>query len=187
MEQNLLNTHILPVILMLDNSGSMDGQKNISLNLTVSEMIRNFSKDAPSNIDVYVSVITLGEKASLHTSFTASKDFTFDGVTCGGNAYFSRAVDLAISTLVYSNIMTKTALSPIIILVSDGFLNEELRNNAIAQFQRLSIGIGIELDSNALSTFASKESNVFLPQDSSDIIKFFELQQFNDFNLDNIQ
>ncbi|HEX6518908.1 MAG TPA: hypothetical protein VF070_02690 [Streptosporangiaceae bacterium] len=55
----------LPVVLLLDTSGSMYGNKINSLNDAVRKMLRTFTKEESQANEFLVSIITFGGTASL--------------------------------------------------------------------------------------------------------------------------
>ena len=62
----------LPVVLLLDVSGSMSGPKIDNLYDATNEMIKVFSDAASKEKIIDIAIITFGESVELHTPYTSS-------------------------------------------------------------------------------------------------------------------
>ena len=65
----------LPVVLLLDVSGSMSGPKIDNLYDATNEMIKVFSDAASKEKIIDIAIITFGETVKLHTPYTSVVDF----------------------------------------------------------------------------------------------------------------
>ena len=63
----------LPVVLLLDVSGSMSGSKIDNLNKSVEDMLDTFAREEKMETEILVSVITFGSQVELHVPYTASR------------------------------------------------------------------------------------------------------------------
>ena len=82
----------LPVLLLLDVSGSMSGEKIVELNKAVREMIADFKHEAQMETEIKLSIITFGgDAAELQLPFTPVSriemvDMEAEGMTPMGDA-----------------------------------------------------------------------------------------------------
>ena len=65
----------LPVVLLLDVSGSMDGDKIESLYDAVVQMVNTFVAERSKETLIKVSIITFGEKVDLQNPCTATAPY----------------------------------------------------------------------------------------------------------------
>ena len=112
---------MLPVILLLDVSGSMSYDGKIDeLNGSVREMLQSFTEEQVIQSEINVSIITFGSEVKLHTDLTPAKDVNFvdlaaDGCTCMGKAF-----NMAFEMIEDKTSIPKNAYRPVVVLVSDG-------------------------------------------------------------------
>ena len=60
----------LPVVLLLDVSYSMSGDKIDNLNKAVKDMLDTFAQEEKMETEILVSVITFGSQVNLHVPYT---------------------------------------------------------------------------------------------------------------------
>lgn len=184
----------MPVVLLLDVSGSMDGDKINNLYDATVKMIETFTDEGKKEIPYKIAIITFGASVEYHTPYTdATKDFAnnlrpfyADGMTPLGTA-LRMAKDL-----IEDKNETKTKwYRPAVVLVSDGYpndswqgsLNDFVSTGRTARCQRLSVGIGNDADFNMLRDFASEDLEkisgtdkfCFKAEHAADIVKVFKL------------
>lgn len=184
----------MPVVLLLDVSGSMDGDKINNLYAATVKMIETFAEEGKKEIPYKVAIITFGASVDYHTPYTdATKDlannlsrFYANGMTPLGTA-LRMAKDL-----IEDKQETKSKwYRPAVVLVSDGQPNDSwqsplqdfVSNGRTARCQRLSMGIGNDADYNMLEEFASNDTEkisgtnklCFKAENASDIVKVFKL------------
>ena len=70
----------LPVVLLLDVSGSMTGDKIDKLYDATNEMIKVFSEAVSKEKIIDIAIITFGEDVKLHTPYTSVVDFKSRGL-----------------------------------------------------------------------------------------------------------
>ena len=70
----------LPVLLLLDVSGSMSGNKIIELHDAVTEMINSYVELKKRERVIEVSIITFGHSVSLYTKYTPVDDLQKTGI-----------------------------------------------------------------------------------------------------------
>ena len=143
----------LPVLLLLDVSGSMDevvdpenccntgrtvfsdGQtwnvvtggtaKRELLNKAVQKMIAEFSKEERTETEFLVSVITFGDSAKVHIPFTKASDVKWEDLRCSGNTSLGQALSLAKSQIEDRAIVPSRSYRPTVVLVSDGIPTDD--------------------------------------------------------------
>lgn len=71
----------LPVILLLDVSGSMNGAKIDSLYDATIDMIETFAAAQAKEQVIDVAIITFGDNVELHTRYTPVKDLQAKGIS----------------------------------------------------------------------------------------------------------
>lgn len=186
----------MPVVLLLDVSGSMDGDKINNLYTATVKMIETFADEGKKEIPYKIAIITFGESVEYHTPYTDAKDlvnnlrpFQADGQTPLGTA-LCMAKDL----IEDKNETKSKWYRPAVVLVSDGkpnvgdwkvALKDFISTGRTERCQRLSMGIGsnAEVDYNVLRDFASEDTEnisgtgkfCFKAEDAADIIKAFKL------------
>lgn len=188
------NERFMPVVLLLDVSGSMHGDNIDSLYIATTKMIETFAEQGKREIRYKVAIITFGASVDYHTPYTdATKDlannlprFVADGMTPLGTA-LRMAKDL-----IEDKTETKSKwYRPAVVLVSDGYPNDgweaPLRDfvstGRTARCQRLSMGIGDDADYDMLKDFAGEDTEkisgtdklCFKAENAADIVKVFKL------------
>ena len=172
----------LPVVLLLDISGSMCGQKIAALNQAVREMLDTFRKEGSQDHLIMVSVITFGGGSAIHTVPTAAalvvwKDLQADGATPMGEAFA-----IAKKLIEDKEAIPSRAYRPTVVLVSDGQptdewqgpLNAFIKDGRSAKCDRMSMAIGSDADESVLSTFiAGTPHPLYRAANASQIYEFF--------------
>ena len=143
----------LPVILLLDTSGSMniitnpndvrrtgktdtiDGQEveyveggitRISvLNDAVKKMLQTLSKYERDATEFLVAVITFGEDTRLALPPSPASDVRFDDLQANGNTPLGKALDIAKNLIEDKNQIPSRSYRPLVVLVSDGEPNDD--------------------------------------------------------------
>jgi uncharacterized protein YegL len=64
----------LPVVLLLDVSGSMHGAKIQNLNAAVKDMLETFRDTENGEIEIHVAIITFGAEVKLHQALASAGD-----------------------------------------------------------------------------------------------------------------
>ena len=184
----------MPVLLLLDVSGSMEGDKIDNLYEATVKMIETFTEEGKKEIPYKVAIITFGASVDYHTPYTdATKDlvknlrpFYAEGMTPLGTA-----LRMAKDLIEDKDETPKRWYRPAVVLVSDGYPNDSWQSplsdfvstGRTARCQRLSMGIGNDADFNMLRDFASEDPEkisgtdkfCFKAEDAADIVKVFKL------------
>lgn len=182
----------MPVVLLLDVSGSMSGDKINNLYDATVKMIETFAEQGKKEIPYKVAIITFGDRVECVTRYTDASAlqnlprFNADGMTPLGVA-LRMAKDM-----IEDKDETKLKwYSPAVVLVSDGFPNDDyqgplqdfISNGRTSRGQRLSMGIGNDADFDMLRTFASDDPErisgtyklCFKAEDAGDIVNKLQL------------
>jgi len=192
----------MPVILLLDFSGSMRGEKINNLYEATVKMIKTFATESKKEISYKVAIITFfGHKnAMLHFPCTneqpyvdATEDMAnnLSGFEARGQTPLATALDMAKDLIEDPDYTKKKWYRPAVVLVSDGKPDtgwEKSFQNFIStgrtkRCQRLSMGIGSDAKFDMLRDFASDDVKnfsgtdklCFKAENAADIAEVFEL------------
>ena len=173
----------LPVILLLDVSGSMGGESIKQLNIAVKEMISDFASAEKNEVEILVSIITFGAKVLLHTPYTSAKDIEWQDLTVSGSTPMGTAFSMAKAMIEDKETTPSRAYRPTIVLVSDGEptdswqqpLRALVNDGRSNKCDRMAMAIGGAASNSVLNEFISgTENKVFTAQDASQIQEFFK-------------
>lgn len=184
----------MPVVLLLDVSGSMGGDKINNLYAATVKMIETFAEEGKKEIPYKVAIITFGASVDYHTPYAdATKDLAnnLSAFYASGMTPLGTALRMA-KDLIEDKSVTKTKwYRPAVVLVSDGYPNDSwesplqdfISTGRTARCQRLSMGIGNDADFDMLRDFASDDPEkisgtdklCFKAEDASDIVRVFKL------------
>ena len=175
----------LPVILLLDVSGSMSGEKIDTLYDSTLEMIDTFVSEQINETIIDVSIITFGSTVELHTPYTSVVDLQRNGLhqfKASGMTPLGTALTMAKDMIDDKNTTPSNIYRPAVILVSDGMPNDSwevplsnfITTGRSSKCQRFAIAIGNDVDENMLEKFTGDKSTVFLAENASDISRCFQ-------------
>lgn len=176
----------LPIILLLDTSGSMWGDKITSLNEAVRKMLGTLTKEGSQANEFLVSIITFGGTASLACAPTPASELAYTNLTADGGTPFGAAIDKAKALIEDREQTPSRAYRPLVVLVSDGVPTDDWQNKLdhfiqdgrSAKCDRMALGIGREAYQGqgraTLERFiAGTEHKVFEAKDAGEIHNFF--------------
>ena len=175
----------LPVILLLDSSGSMEGDKINILNAAVREMLQSFANEDDISAAINVGVIQFGRTVGWHQPLLPVEDVIdqWSDLTASGKTPLGQALTLLRDSIEDRNIVSSRAYRPTIVLVSDGKptddwggpMAELLASPRASKAARFAMGIGADADSVILSQFIDTASGlrVFEAHEAGRIQKFF--------------
>ena len=179
----------LPVILLLDISGSMfENNKIGAMNSAVRDMLTSFKNYSNTIASISTAIITFGgSSARVHLpmtvvdelDLTALQDMDAHGMTPMGEA-----ISIAKAIIQDKEHLLALAYRPTLFLFSDGMpndcgvtpLDEFKSDGRSAKCYRMAMGIGVDRGSDAydvLKRFTSDEEQVFDASDAAEISKFF--------------
>lgn len=175
----------LPVILLLDVSGSMTGEKIETLYDAVVDMVKKFVEEEVKETIIDVSIITFGQSVDLHTPYTSVKDLQAKGINrfrASGATPLGVALTMAKDMIEDRETTPSKIYRPAVVLVSDGQpndswkgpLNSFINDGRSSKCQRFAIAIGNDVDRKMLEKFTQNEDNVFFAEDAGDIVDCFQ-------------
>lgn len=176
----------LPVVLLLDTSGSMYGDKISSLNDAVRNMLGTLRKEASQANEFLVSIITFGGTARLAYPPTPVPELEYTDLYADGSTPLGAAIDIAKALIEDRERTPSRAYRPLVVLVSDGAPNDSwehkldhfIRDGRSAKCDRMALGIGREAYHGSgratLERFvAGTGHRVFEAKDAGDLHNFF--------------
>jgi phage/colicin/tellurite resistance cluster terY protein len=176
----------LPVILLLDVSGSMEGEKIDSLYEATINMIETFSAAQAKEQEIDVAIITFGEAVDLHTKYTPVKELQAKGIIrfeASGRTPMGIALRMAKDMIDDKNETPSRIYRPAVVLVSDGVptdsweepMDKFINDGRSAKCQRFAVAIGNDADRKLLERFTQNPDNVFFAEDAKDISEQFKI------------
>ncbi|WP_086229343.1 vWA domain-containing protein [Campylobacter devanensis] len=174
----------IPVLLLLDVSSSMSGDKIDKLNTSVRLMIDTFKKAETNETFIKLAIITFGARVDVHTQLQeVSKIENFTDLSANGATPLGVALKMSKAMIEDKEIFKGRDYRPAVVLVSDGEPNDEwesplrdfVSNGRTAKCDRLAIAIGDDADLNVLSEFIEGTNNeVLKASDAEDIVNQFK-------------
>lgn len=182
---NVVSAKPLPVILLLDTSGSMGGDKINQLYNATVEMIKNFESESVKEIEINLAIITFGGSVNLHTSLDSVTNIVKTPLTkfsAKGNTPLGKALEMAKDMIEDKSIIPTKSYAPAVVLVSDGMPNDSwvdilskfIDSGRTAKSQKFAIAIGNDADENMLLQFVSQKDNLLYASDANEIAKNFK-------------
>ncbi len=174
----------LPVILLLDRSGSMSGEKISTLNSAVNDMIQSFKTAGQGEVEINLGIISFGDGgASYDLQLQPVAGISNMSLQANGGTPMGMALRMAKDLIEDKEIIPSKGYRPAVVLVSDGAPNdswEEPMNAFISdgrssKCERFAMAIGTSQEDPVLNKFLSgTENKVFLASDASKIRDFFK-------------
>ena len=178
----------LPVILLLDTSGSMSINDNIgTMNRAIKEMLQDFKSAVNSEANISVAIITFGEHTGVYMPLKNVEQIDIQSISLSayGMTPLGQALDIAKKMIEDKNQIPSRSYRPTVVLVTDGAPNDEWREpmgrfmneGRSAKCYRMAMGIGAASSGptfDVLNGFISKGEHVFSASDATEISKFFQ-------------
>jgi len=177
----------LPIIMLLDTSGSMieDGKID-ELTNSVNEMVNKMKKIDDPKVSVSLSIFTFGGTPKKILNLTPIKNVPCLSFEATGNTLLGGCLKLAKEMVENKEIITSRTYRPMVLLVSDGMPNDDWApafidfktNGRSSKCYCLSMGIGKDLPQasiDILQKFSSANEPVFVAKKAKDVHKFFGL------------
>ena len=187
----------LPVVLVLDRSGSMAASfdepgigarsKITVLNDAVKRMLKTLSNEESPASEFLLSVITFGGNARLDFGPAPASTFVFQDLSAGGNTPLGGALETARDLIEDRGLTPSRAYRPLVVLISDGLPNDAWQKSMqtfvgsgrSAKCDRMALGVGEDSIRGGgrpvLDLFVSGTSRaVFEAKDADSIHKFFK-------------
>jgi phage/colicin/tellurite resistance cluster terY protein len=174
----------MPVVLLLDVSGSMSGDKIDNLYDATVKMIETFVEEGKKEIPFKLAIITFGARVECHTRYTDVKDLqNLTRFQASGMTPLGAALRMAKDMIEDRDETKGRWYRPAVVLVSDGQPNDDFRqpmkdfmqNGRSAKCQRIAMAIGNDADEQMLKSFVSDSAFYFKAENAADIIAKFNL------------
>lgn len=185
----------LPVLLLVDNSGSMANEKINTVNVALKEMLAEFSSIKNAKGKIHLGIITFGNTVEVIQPIDKIENIIIRDFTAAGKTWMGQAIDKAIDILEDKNQVPERAYTPTIILLSDGLPSDcpgvmDPHNYDFAQWEalrrlhsserlrkspKLALGIGEGTNYRMLNAFINNpEVPVIKANNLVTITKFFQ-------------
>jgi uncharacterized protein YegL len=163
-----IEARTLPVVLLLDTSGSMREDDKIDvLNDSVTEMIEELTEVDAGYGCITLSIITFGgDSASVVTSNKPVADIEFTSLTANGRTPLGDALRIVRELIEDHEAFPSRAYRPTLALVSDGIPTDPSWEQELAQLlssergdkaTRFALAIGADADRDLLARFSGGE------------------------------
>lgn len=203
----------LPIFILADTSGSMDGMKIQALNKAIQEMIATLRNVEDIRGVFKVSIITFGNKVVTQQYPTEVNEFVFEELTAGGKTPMGEAISVVTDIIEDREIVHSKDFLPTIVLISDGYptdfpggqnatLDEYLHWEPIVKLHsfarsskcmRVAMSVDEGTDLKMLKAFLNNGTEPMMASDASEISKVFNwitmssISRMSSVNPDDIQ
>lgn len=185
----------LPVFLLVDVSGSMQGQKISTVNVALKEMMSSFRKiENPKGIIELCILAFGGDQVTVVKNLSKIEESDSYTLSADGRTPMGLAFEKVADMVQDENIVSSRAYTPTIVLISDGnptdysaegksvdeikqwpSLSRVHNESRISRSVRLAMGIGDDMNSNVLRAFINDDQRpIIMAKDNDTIAKFFE-------------
>lgn len=173
----------LPVILLLDVSGSMAGAKIQNLNESVRDMLATFRDTESGEIEIHVAIITFGAEVKLHQALASASDIAWHDLSAGGGTPLGTALRMAKAMIEDKNVVPSRAYRPTVVLVSDGRpgdswhqpLADFIKDGRSSKCDRMAMAIGADADEGVLGQFIDgTKAPLFYAEKAKQLRDFFK-------------
>ncbi len=132
----------LPVLLLVDNSGSMANEKINTVNVALKEMLAEFSAIKNAKGKISIGIISFGNTVEVVQPIEKIENVTVPEFKASGKTWMGQAIDMAVDMLEDRNQVPERAYTPTIILLSDGLPSDcpgkmDAKNYDFAQWEPL--------------------------------------------------
>ncbi|WP_318408725.1 vWA domain-containing protein [Photobacterium leiognathi] len=173
----------LPVVLLLDVSSSMSGDKIENLNKAVEDMLDTFAQEEKMETEILVSVITFGNQVELQVPYTKASKVQWQGVQANGMTPMGTALKMAKAMIEDKETTPSRAYRPTIVLVSDGQPNDSwerpledfISEGRSSKCDRMAMAIGRDADETVLKRFIEgTPHDLFYAENAGQLHEFFQ-------------
>lgn len=173
----------LPVVLLLDCSGSMSGEKIRNLNDAVRDMLAVFRDTENSETEIHVAIISFGAELKLHQPLASAGNIRWQDLSASGGTPLGTAIQMAKAMIEDKDILPSRAYRPTVVLVSDGRptdsweepLKDFVREGRSAKCDRMAMAIGADADEMVLGKFLEGAMNsLFYAENARQLRDFFK-------------
>ena len=173
----------LPVVLLLDVSYSMSGDKIENLNKAVEDMLDTFAQEEKMETEILVSVITFGNQVELQVPYTKASQVQWQGLQANGMTPMGTALKMAKAMIEDKETTPSRAYRPTIVLVSDGQPNDSwerpledfISEGRSSKCDRMAMAIGRDADETVLKRFIEgTPHDLFYAENAGQLHEFFQ-------------
>lgn len=173
----------LPVVLLLDVSFSMSGDKIENLNKAVEDMLDTFAQEEKMETEILVSVITFGNQVELQVPYTKASQVQWQRLHANGTTPMGTALKMAKAMIEDKETTPSRAYRPTIVLVSDGQPNDSWENpledfiseGRSSKCDRMAMAIGLDADETVLKRFIEgTPHDLFYAENAGQLHEFFQ-------------
>lgn len=173
----------LPVILLLDVSGSMQGEKIRNLNAAVKDMLDTFRDSHSGEVEIQVAIITFGAQVALHQPLASAASISWHDLSASGGTPLGTAFKMAKAMIEDKDVVPSRAYRPTVVLVSDGRPGDSWKESLKAfvsdgrssKCERMAMAIGADADEGVLGEFiAGAAYPLFYAENAKQLRDFFK-------------
>ena len=173
----------LPVVLLLDVSYSMSGNKIDNLNKAVRDMLNTFAEEEKMETEILVSVITFGSQVELYVPYTKASQVQWQNLQVDGMTPMGTALKMAKAMIEDKETTPSRAYRPTIVLVSDGQPNDSwekpledfISEGRSSKCDRMAMAIGSDADERVLKRFIEgTPHDLFYAENAAQLHEFFQ-------------
>lgn len=179
----------LPIIMLLDESGSMGGVKIDTLNKAVRTMLATLSREETQASEFLISIIAFGGRGAHFVEGarnTTAAGVDYHDLFASGGTPLGAALTLAKQFIEDKEEIPSRSYRPLVVLVCDGMPNDSwespldsfISSGRSSKCDRMALAIGCDEGSREwamLERFvAGTENPVFTADQAGEIIKFFK-------------
>jgi uncharacterized protein YegL len=173
----------LPVVLLLDVSSSMSGDKIENLNKAVEDMLDTFAQEEKMETEILVSVITFGNQVELQVPYTKASQVQWQGLQANGMTPMGTALKMAKAMIEDKETTPSRAYRPTVVLVSDGQPNDSwerpledfISEGRSSKCDRMAMAIGRDADETVLKRFIDgTPHDLFYAENAGQLHEFFQ-------------
>ncbi|MEQ5149550.1 VWA domain-containing protein [Providencia stuartii] len=173
----------LPVVLLLDVSSSMSGDKIENLNKAVEDMLDTFAQEEKMETEILVSVITFGNHVELQVPYTKASQVQWQGLQANGMTPMGTALKMAKAMIEDKETTPSRAYRPTVVLVSDGQPNDSwerpledfISEGRSSKCDRMAMAIGRDADETVLKRFIEgTPHDLFYAENAGQLHEFFQ-------------
>lgn len=180
----------LPVVLLLDVSSSMYGNKIENLNKAVEDMLDTFAQEEKMETEILVSIITFGSQVELHIPFTKASQVQWQRLDANGVTRMDVALQMAKAMIEDKETTPSRAYRPTVVLISDGAPSDEsgyrsnnwekpledfISEGRSSKCDRMAMAIGRDADETVLKRFIEgTPHDLFYAESAGQLHEFFQ-------------
>lgn len=173
----------LPVLLLLDVSGSMSGVKIQNLNDAVKDMLETFRDTENGETEIHVAIITFGAEVKLHQALASAGAIQWHDLSAFGGTPLGTAFKMAKAMIEDKDAVPSRAYRPTVVLVSDGRpgdnweqpLDDFIGEGRSSKCDRMALAIGADADEGVLGKFIEGTNNrLFYAENAKQLRDFFK-------------